>query len=467
MQTSRVGISRTDAVFRILTCVADAPERTKGGNLAIRLCPFAGANREMRLFLKSGSGRHVIIVGGGVIGTSTAAALIDEGYQVSIVERNAIGEGCSSGNSGIIALSGCVPNAMPGVLSSIPGYLFANGGPLKLNGLYAPRMIPWLARMVSSTSPAAIDRISTAMAGISRQAKGAFIELATLAGTRDLVRETGTIYVYDTEAGFGAAKLGIELRRRHGVEMQELSRDEIKELEPDTTGVFYRGMLVPGNAYCANPERFVKSVGTYVRSRQGRVVKATVRGIQPSTQGVQVVTDEAGTLQADALVVAAGAWTKRLVEPLGVRLMIAPQRGYHVMLNGHRSTLRHPLLWVQRGFAIVPMEHGLRAAGTVEIDDADAAPNFRRAEQIGKHLRRAIASVDPKAGVQWMGVRPATPDTMPVIGAIPGHSNIIVAAGHGHLGLSLGPITGRAVADLIARRKPSFDVSAMRVDRFH
>ena len=409
---------------------------------------------------------EVVVIGGGIVGAAAAAAIVETGRQVVLVERAEIGGGCSSGNSGLIALSGCVPHALPGVLGRLPRYLLSRSGPLSIRPGHLLTSLPWLVAMVRASRLQSVKRIAAALATMQAHAKRAAQDLARAAGCSDLIRDTGTIYVFDSEQAHRDARLAFSLRRDNGVALQDLSGDELRELEPGAPSIFRRGVLVPGNAYCGNPERFVKAVGRLFEGRHGRIVRATVKAIEPTGRGARVHTDAASTIDADVVVVAAGAWSGSLVRPLGAELLIAPHRGYHVMVAGASDRVTYPLLWEQKGFAIVPMEQGLRAAGTVEIAPADDPPDPRRAEQIAVQLGRAMPGLDLSKATRWMGVRPATPDSLPYIGRFNGHANILVAAGHNHLGFSLGPVTGEAIRDLIVGRRPSFDISPMAVDRF-
>jgi D-amino-acid dehydrogenase len=408
----------------------------------------------------------VIVIGGGIVGIASAAALVEAGRPVVLVERGGIGEGCSAGNSGLIAESGCVPHALPGILTRLPGLILRRSGPLTIRPGHALASLPWFMAMLRAARLPAVRHIAATLAAMQKGAKRATRGLALAAGCPGLIRDGGTIYVYDDEASFAHARLANELRRENGVALEVLDAGALREVEPNAPGIFRHGVLVPGNAFCTDPEAFSKAVGRLVEARGGRIVRATVQAIQAESRGVRVHTDTAGTLEAEVAVVAAGAWSPDLVRPLGARLQIAPHRGYHVMVPGAGDRLGYPLLWENKGFAIVPMEGGLRAAGTVEIAPADAPPDWRRSDRIARELARAMPDLDLSQASRWMGVRPATPDSLPCLGRLPGRQNVLVAAGHNHLGFSLAAVTGEAVRDLILDRPPAFDVVPLAVDRF-
>jgi glycine/D-amino acid oxidase-like deaminating enzyme len=412
------------------------------------------------------TGKRVIVVGGGVIGAAVSARLQEDGHQVLLIERSGIGEGCSSGNSGLVSVSGSVPLASPGLVRSLPRLLLDHGGPLTVNLAYLPRVLPWLVRMIRASAWAEVERISAALARLLEHAQPALLALAERAGCANLIRRFGTLSVFETERSFRAAAPEYELRRRHGVVMQELSAHELREMEPALSNCFDRAFLIPGNAHCVDPLQLVKEIFNYFLRRQGRWLKGSVERIVGRDGDADVHTSDGQRLSADYLVLAAGAWTAGLLRPIGARILLAPHRGYHVMLGSPEMQLTRPLMWGERGFAIVPMLHGIRAAGLVEMADADREPDYRHAERIRSHVQRALPRASFAQTATWMGVRPATPDSLPVIGAVPGFDHILVATGHGHLGLTFSAITGSLIADLISKRRPQVDISSFSVARF-
>jgi D-amino-acid dehydrogenase len=411
-------------------------------------------------------GKRVIVIGGGAVGTAVSVHLQEAGHQVLLVERGGIGEGCSAGNSGLVSVSGSVPLATPRLVRSLPRMLVDRSGPLTVNAAYLPRVLPWFARMVRASTWTEVERISAALAQLLKHAQVALLALAERAGCAGLIRRLGTLSVFETEHSFRAAARDYELRRNHGVVMREVSARELREMEPALSNCFNRPILIPGNAHCIDPLQLVKEIFAYFQRCQGRSVKATVKRIVGCEGGAEVHTSDGQQLTAEYLVVAAGAWTKELLRSIGVQTQLAPYRGYHVMLPRPGAQLTRPLMWGERGFAIVPMQNGLRAAGPVEIADPDRRPDFRHAEKIRGHVHRALPNANFSEMTTWMGVRAATPDSLPVIGAVPGHDRIFVATGHGHVGLTLSAITGRLIADLVCHRTPDVDLSSFSVGRF-
>lgn len=208
----------------------------------------------------------VVVIGGGIVGAAAAAAIVQTGRRVILVERAEIGGGCSSGNSGLIAHSGCVPHALPEVLGKLPGQLVRKSGPLSIRPGDLLTTLPWFLAMLRAARLPSVRRIAAALAAMQSHAKRAAQDLARSAGCAALIRDTGTIYVYDSEQGHRDAALAFALRRDNGVAMQELDSQELRELEPGAPSIFCRGVLVPGNAYCIDPKGFANAVGVFFQA---------------------------------------------------------------------------------------------------------------------------------------------------------------------------------------------------------
>jgi D-amino-acid dehydrogenase len=202
-----------------------------------------------------------------------------------------------------------------------------------------------------------------------------------------------------------------------------------------------------------------------LRRKGGSVVKAEVRALKPDGARVGVETST-GRLEADSVIVAAGAWSLSLLKPLGLKLPLIAERGYHMTFANPGIKLNYVISELERQFAVTPMEMGLRVAGTEELGMADDAPSWRRAEVLKRQAQRMFPRANLAEGSRWMGPRPGTPDSLPAIGAIPGHPNIFIAAGHGHLGLTGGPNTGRIVASLASGERLNIPLERYAPDRF-
>jgi D-amino-acid dehydrogenase len=408
----------------------------------------------------------VVVVGAGIIGVCCALYLLREGHRVILVDRGAPGEGTSFGNGSIITEEAVVPVQSPGIAWQVPGMLMDPLGPLALRWSYLPQIAPWLFQFIRASSPERVEEVSIALKALLKGALAAYDPLLEVAGIRDMIRRSGWVSVYETEAGFKRHGPKLELQRRRGVKLEVLQPEELRQLEPSLAPIFHRGVLYPEVAHTVNNFRFVTELAATFRHLGGDIRRQAVVGFEQGDGGVRAVVTEAGSLACSGVVIAAGAWSKSLATMLGSRPLLDTERGYHLTLPHAGVELRLPVYSTERGFVCTPLETGLRVAGTVELGGLEAAPNWQRAEVLYRNAGRWLPGLDGREKSLWMGYRPSMPDSLPVIGRSPRHRNAIFAFGHGHIGLSLGARTGSLVAALLAERDPGIDMVPYRVDRF-
>jgi D-amino-acid dehydrogenase len=286
------------------------------------------------------------------------------------------------------------------------------------------------------------------------------------AGISDMIRRSGWVSVYETEAGFNKYAPQLELQRRRGVNLEVLPAEELRQLEPGLAPIFCRGVFYPDVAHTVNNFRFVQELAAAFVRLGGEIRRDTVVGFEQGEGRVRSVVTPAGPLACSGVVIAAGAWSKALTAMLGSRPPLDTERGYHLTLPHGDAGLRLPVYSTEKGFVCTPLENGLRIAGTVELGGLEAAPNWQRAEILYQNASRWFPGLDRRDESRWMGFRPSMPDSLPVISLSPRHRNAIFAFGHGHIGLSLGARTGDLVAALLAGRDPGIDMKPYRADRF-
>jgi D-amino-acid dehydrogenase len=410
--------------------------------------------------------RTAVVVGAGIVGICTALALRERGWQVTLVDRLAPGEGCSFGNAGILASHAVVPTALPGLLRQVPRLLVDPQSPLVLRWASLPNTLPWLLRFCRATNAAQVQRSADAMKALYSSAVALHQDLARQAGVPELVRTTPGLYVHRDPTGIDLVNgLAWRLRRERGAEIELLEGAALRDAEPALSPAYQRGVRMGPMGYSTNPWRLTLAYAALLAQQGGRLMRADVRALRPLDNGVRVET-AGDTVDADTVVVAAGAWSLALVEPLGLKLPLIAERGYHMTFADTGIELKHVVSEVELHVAVTPMEPGLRIAGTEEIGLADDPPAWRRAAVLQAHAKRMFPSARLAGGTRWMGPRPGTPDSLPAIGPLPGHTNIFIAAGHGHLGLTGGPHTGRIVAALASGERPAFALEAYAPDRF-
>ncbi|WP_119462501.1 FAD-dependent oxidoreductase [Rhodospirillaceae bacterium SYSU D60014] len=410
--------------------------------------------------------RHVAVIGAGIVGVCAALYLQRDGHRVTLVDPRGPGEGTSKGNASVLAVESCVPVATPGIVWRVPGMLADPLGPLAIRWAYLPRLAPWLTRFVLASRPARVEAISIALRALLADSIEAYLPLVKSAGIEEMIRRTGWLGVYESEAKFAGARADLELQRRRGVRMEFLKPEEIRQFEPALAPIYKHAVFYPENAYVVNNFRLVVSLAEDFVRNGGTLLREAATGFDIADGRATHLRTDAGRHAIDAVVVAAGAWSKELTRQLGHRVPLDTERGYHVMLPDSGVAPRMPIYSGDHSFAVTPLEHGLRLAGTVELGGLDAAPNYARADMLLTRGRRMFPGLNEAGATKWMGFRPSMPDSVPVISGSDRCRNAFFGFGHGHIGLTLGAQTGRLIGDLVAGRDPGVDMRSYRVDRF-
>ncbi|MGD1878297.1 MAG: NAD(P)/FAD-dependent oxidoreductase [Kiloniellaceae bacterium] len=408
----------------------------------------------------------VVVVGAGIVGVCCALYLLREGHRVVLVDRGEPGEGTSFGNGSIVTEEAVVPVQSPGIARKVPGMLADPLGPLAIRWSYLPRIAPWLLHFVKASTPERVEEVSISLRHLLKGALAAYDPLLEAAGIQGMIRRSGWLSVYETEAGFRSYQSKLELQRRRGVNFDVLEAEELRQLEPSLAPIFRYGVFYPDVGHTVNNFRFVQELAASFVRLGGEIRRQAVTGFEQGDGRVTAVMTQAGSIACSGVVVAAGAWSKALTAMLGSRPPLDTERGYHLTLPDPGVSPRIPVYSTERGFVCTPLEQGLRIAGTVELGGLDAAPNWKRAEVLYQNASRWFPGLDRRDESRWMGYRPSMPDSVPVISRSPQHRNAVFAFGHGHIGLSLAARTGDLVAALVAGRDPGIDMNPYRVDRF-
>jgi D-amino-acid dehydrogenase len=409
------------------------------------------------------------IIGAGIVGVSAAAFLQREGYKVTIIDRLPPGEGCSFGNAGGLAFAEIVPTVHPRMLLKIPRWLMDPLGPLTIRWSYLPRALPWFMALARNSMPDRVRAITAARADLALRVVSDFETLLKAAGAADLIKYQDTLRLYENEAQYLAEAPEREAKKAHGYEMTRISGDEARELEPALGPNVHCGVFHGGWYFLSNPGRAVKSIAAEVVRNGGTIVADDVLSLEHEGNRVSALRLKAGGLhELDRLVICAGAYSHLLARQLGEKILLEAERGYHMVLPNSGITLSRSLTYARTPGAATPMEMGLRLAGTDEFAGLDAAPDYRRADALWKNFKAVLPGLrEPDSETtRWMGRRPGTPDSLPVIGPSKTTANVWYGFGHGHMGLTWGPSTGRLIAELMSGAKSNIDLTPFRPDRF-
>jgi D-amino-acid dehydrogenase len=414
--------------------------------------------------VSSDSRQRAFVLGGGIVGACCSLALLRRGFDVTLIEKDAPGRGASFGNAANIGLASVPPLGMPGMLRNFPRMLLDPRHPLVIRWRDLPGTLPWLMRFRGALNRA--EAIAGARAALLAQAGHAYDNLLTDIARPDLIRNTGLIFAYETQAAFEAGRSGLEMRRRRGIEAQELTGNQLRELEPALSDLVVSGVHYPIVQTVINPLLLTEAVVDAFNARGGRLLRETVRGFDLGPPGVTAVVTDAASHPCDIVVVSAGAWSREVMALLGEQVMVTPERGYHVMIPAAPNMPAIPIAAGDRNVSITSLTTGLRMTTMAEFTTIDAPPDHDRALGIFQSAAPLIRGLDTRdIASRWVGSRPSTPDSLPVIGRSPRHRNVICAFGHGHLGVTFGAVTGNIVGTLARDELPNIDIAPYRPDR--
>ena len=404
----------------------------------------------------------VVVIGAGIVGLSCAYFLLRDGHRVVVIDRDPTGDKVSFGNAGGIGISEIVPASVPGLVWRVPRWLLDPLGPLSLRPAHLPALLPWLTRFLRAGRPSEVLRITAALAALARPAYDDLVPMmATLGLAADLHR-VGALSVYETTAAFTLDRAEWDLKRRFGIVAEEISGEDARSREPALGPIVKHAIWTPQWAHVNDPKLIVDRLREWLEARGVAMIRGEATGIE----GDAVRTADARRLPFDALVVAAGAWSGRIARLVGDRVLLESERGYNTTLPDPHVRLKAEVIFAEKKFVATPLAMGLRIGGAAEFAGLDAPPNFDRSRALLRLASRYFPDLNPEGGREWMGHRPTTPDSLPVIGPSPRRRNVFYTFGHAHTGLTFGPTTGRLVAEAVSGRPISLDLSPYSVARF-
>ena len=408
----------------------------------------------------------IAVIGGGIIGTTATLALQDAGMRTITLEPGEVGAGTAEGSAGFLHDGEIFPLPNARLLPELPKMLFDPLGPLVFRPAYLPRMAFWGARFFGAMRKTVYETGIAALADLNRTAVGALVEMASSAGAADLIVRSGGLKVCRDARSLEALVAQVEVLGSYGIASEAVDAAALRALEPGLNPALAGGVYFPNSAHCSDLGELGRRLGQRLQER-GNIVHASARRLKPDSAGTWTV--DYGTrdsVRVPRVLVAAGHASWTLLRPLGYRVPVAPARGYHLMIRDAGVALQRAVIFQEAHFAATPMQAGLRLAGTMEFAPAGAPPDMRRAENLYELARPYLPGLQRTETVTWMGVRPVTPDDVPIIGRAARHPSLYYSFGHGHLGLTQSATSARSISALIAGDKPPIDLEPFRLSRF-
>ncbi len=406
----------------------------------------------------------VIVLGAGIVGVSTALAARQLGLSVILVDRREPGCETSHGNAGVLSSGSIFPFNRPSLFSALPHYLGNGHAALRWDPLWAARNIGWLVRFLANATPSHVKPRATALHGLIGASLRLHRQWIAEAGAAARLRETGWLKAWRSD-GIAAARAEQALLAEYGIKSEVLDRQAISALEPNIVPAYRLGLLHTQTASVDSPGGVTKAYARMFAGSGGQLVQSEIKAITPEADGWRVWL-ASGAIAARHVVVALGPWSADLLRPLGYRVPLAFERGYHQEFKPNPArSLSRPIHDADGSFVMTAMENGIRVSSGVELTARDAPSSLAQLDAVVP-LARSVAEFGEAVGDAWRGARPTLPDSLPMIGAAPRHRSLWLAFGHQHIGFTTGPATGAAIAAMITGRPPSFDVAAFSPGRY-
>jgi len=406
----------------------------------------------------------VVVVGAGICGLSAAIWLRRAGHEVTLIDREGPGAGASFGNAGLLAGWAVVPVNTPDLPLTALRYLFERDAPMFLQWGALPGLVPWLARFLANATPARNARMVAGLAGIVTDSVAQHRALTRGTRAERWIAPSALNYVYTSRRAFEADRATWDVKRREGFVPDVIEGAAVREAEPILGPGYDCLAVLKEQGHILDPGAYMTDLALVLADEGGRVLRAEARDFVLEGGRIAAVDTDRGRLSCDRAVLAAGIWSKPLMRRLGLRVPLAAERGYHLQLREPSRMPRAPMM-IAGKFAVTPMATGLRLAGLVELGDTRKGPSRAPLRLLARQAKRLFPALEYASAEEWMGFRPSTPDSLPLIGEI-GGTGVHAAFGHQHIGLTAGPKTGRIVAGLIDGRPPNLDLAPYDANRF-
>ena len=408
--------------------------------------------------------KNIAVVGAGIVGICSAYYLKKSGFNVTLIDREDPGTMTSFGHACSFADYANVPVNYPGLIWDIPKMLLRKDGPLAVDFFYILKNLPWALSFLKNCNKEKVDEIASSLTNLLKHSQLSYDEIFKDIDVQEYISHEENLYLFDTKKSFEDYEYANVIRQNNRVKFRNLTKDEVKELEPNIADVYYAGQLFTGSRHTTNPlaistkifEKFLEIGGIYI--------KQNVKNLFQNENSIELSLEDK-KINFDKVIISAGAWSNQIANMLGDKFPLDTERGYHILFETNEKLINRPVAWSESGFYLIQIHNGIRAAGTVEIAGLKKPPNKKRIDMIERQSRKVLPQLgDIKS--TWMGRRPTLPDSLPIIGKSKKNNNVIYAFGHQHIGWTLGAVTGKIIDSLSKDQIPNIDITAYSPSRF-
>lgn len=411
--------------------------------------------------------KKIAVIGAGIVGVSTAIWLQRTGHQVTLIDREGVAAGASYGNAGILACSGIIPVTTPGLVFKAPRMLLDSNQPLFLRWSYLPKILPWLVQFLKKANSKDMNHIVSELHRIMHDSVDQHMALARGTKAENFIEPYSYVHGFTDKEHYKKDEKYFNILKQHGYELIEMQPDEIADYDPALAGKFGYAIRSTSDGKITDPGAYIQTLADDFQSKGGNIIIGQVDDfVVENKKATGIKFNDGKPLQIDQIVITSGAWSGKLMQKLGLKIPLETERGYHLEFINANIKLKSPVMVTTGKFGMNSMQGRLRCAGIVELGGLEAKPSRAPFELLKRQVQDLFPELEYDEVKEWMGHRPSTPDSLPLIGALANVPNVWAGFGHQHLGLTGGPKTGRWLAHMISGEKINEDLSAYSPNRF-
>ena len=410
--------------------------------------------------------KTIIVIGAGIVGVSTAIWLQRSGFKVTIIDQKGPATGASHGNAGILAASSIIPVPNPSLIKKLPFYLLSKDSPVFFKMSYLPKMFPFLISYLSKSNLREVNKYAERMTPLIFDTVCQHKSLAKGTGAEKFISYQDYCFGYETEENFLNDKKVWKLRQKHGLPFEVVNGNEFSNFDPFYKDLFDVIVKCKNHGKINDPGLYVKTLCDHFLSQGGELIISKVNDISSKNLNDAIVKIESDSLIANKIVVATGAWSKKILKKFKIKMPLESERGYHVEYVEPNFYPKVPMMLTSKKFVITPMDGRIRVAGLVEFAGLKTLKRKPPLNLLKNNIKDLFPNLKYKEKIEWLGHRPALVDSLPMLGYLDKNKQILVAFGHQHLGLTAGAKTGRIVSDLIIGNDIKLKISNYRPNRF-